>query len=109
MALPIIAAGVAARAIAKKLATRASGGITGAGAKQVSPINREMGTGSVTKIPKITKFQQDTINSMRTSVANERKSGGFAKNSATQMQAFNKTRAVKKPTVKVNSNPTRAR
>lgn len=109
MALPLIAAGIAAKTVAKKLATRAVGGITGAGAKQVSPVNREMGTSSVTKIPKITKFQQDTVNSMRTSVANERKSGGFAKNSATQMQAFNKTLGPKKPTVKINSNPTRSR
>jgi hypothetical protein len=40
MALPLIAAGVAARAVAKKLATRAAGGITGKGAKQVNPVYR---------------------------------------------------------------------
>jgi len=40
MALPMIAAGIAARAVAKKLATRAVGGITGAGAKQVAPVYR---------------------------------------------------------------------
>jgi hypothetical protein len=40
MALPMIAAGIAARAIAKKLATRAAGGITGAGAKSVNPVYR---------------------------------------------------------------------
>jgi hypothetical protein len=84
MALPIIAAGIAARAIAKKLATRAAGGITGAGAKQVNPVYRNMQTGSV-KIkpaqstdPKINqglaKMQQDAANKM---VAN-RKSGGEA-------------------------------
>jgi len=111
MALPLIAAGIAARAAAKKLATRAAGGITGAGAKQVNPVYRNIGEpkSAVTKIPKITKFQQDTVNSMRTSVANERKSGGFAKNSATQMQAFNKTLGPKKPTVKINSNPMRGK
>ena len=38
MALPLIAAGIAARAVAKKLATRAAGGITGKGAKQVNPV-----------------------------------------------------------------------
>jgi len=38
MALPMIAAGIAARAVAKKLATRAAGGIVGAGAKQVNPV-----------------------------------------------------------------------
>ena len=40
MALPIIAAGIAARAIAKKLATRAAGGITGKGSKAVNPVYR---------------------------------------------------------------------
>ena len=40
MALPLIAAGIAARAVAKKLVTRATGGITGAGANQVNPIYR---------------------------------------------------------------------
>ena len=106
----MIAAGIAARAIAKKIATRAAGGITGAGAKQVTPVYREMGTGSVTKIPKITKFQQDTVNSMKASVANERKSGRFAENSAVQMQAFYKALGgPKKPTIKINSGNMRAK
>jgi hypothetical protein len=43
MALPLIAAGVAARAVAKKLASRATGGITGAGAKQVNKVYKNMG------------------------------------------------------------------
>ena len=43
MALPLIAAGIAARAVAKKLATRAAGGITGAGAKQVNKVYKNMG------------------------------------------------------------------
>lgn len=51
MALPLIAAGIAARAVAKKLATRAAGGITGAGAKSVNPVYKEMGTGSVKVVP----------------------------------------------------------
>jgi hypothetical protein len=51
MALPLIAAGIAARAVAKKLATRAAGGIVGAGAKQVNPVYRNMGTGSVKVVP----------------------------------------------------------
>jgi hypothetical protein len=38
MALPLIAAGIAARAVGKKLATRAVGGIAGAGAKSVETI-----------------------------------------------------------------------
>lgn len=42
MAVPLIAAGIAARAIAKKLATRTIGGITGAGAKNVAPTYRNI-------------------------------------------------------------------
>ena len=43
MALPLIAAGIAARAVGKKLASRAAGGITGKGAKQVNPMYRNTG------------------------------------------------------------------
>ena len=89
---------------------RIVGGIVGKGAKTVAPVNRNMSTGSVTKIPKITKFQQNMVNKMNTDVANERKSGGFAKNSAVQMQAFYKALGgPKKPTIKINSGNTRAR
>ena len=60
MPLPIIAAGLAARAVVSKLATRAVGGITGAGAKTVAPINRNMGTGSVKLIRRdINKYPDD--------------------------------------------------
>jgi hypothetical protein len=41
MALPMIAAGIAARAVAKKLASRATGGITGAGAKSINPTYKQ--------------------------------------------------------------------
>ena len=107
MAIPMIAAGIAARAIAKKIATRAAGGITGAGAKTVSPINREMGTGSVTKIPSITKNQQKVVNSMTTSGKKFIKSGNVAKVKAKVIEGANLI-TPKKPTIKVNSN-TRAR
>ena len=40
MPLPIIAAGIAARAVAKKLTTRVVGGITGRGAQTVNPFYR---------------------------------------------------------------------
>ena len=40
---------------------RVVGGIMGRGAKNVNPIYQEIGTGSVTKIPQITKFQQKTV------------------------------------------------
>ena len=104
----MIAAGIAARAIAKKIATRAAGGITGAGAKTVSPIYREMGTGSVTKIPTITKNQQKVVNEMTTSGKKFIKSGNVAKVKAQAREGENLL-IPKKPTVKINSNPTRAR
>jgi hypothetical protein len=44
MALPMIAAGIAARAVAKKLASRAAGGITGTGAKSVNPVYKNIGS-----------------------------------------------------------------
>ena len=50
MALPLIAAGIAARAVGKKLASRAAGGITGKGAKQVNPVYRQSSRQSNVKI-----------------------------------------------------------
>jgi hypothetical protein len=50
MALPMIAAGIAARLVAKKLASRAAGGIVGAGAKSVNPVYRNIGS-SVKVVP----------------------------------------------------------
>ena len=52
MAAPLIAAAVAAAAkiVSKKLAQRAVGGITGAGAKSVNPVYKEMGGRQVVKI-----------------------------------------------------------
>jgi hypothetical protein len=118
MALPLIAAGVAARAIAKKLATRAVGGITGAGAKQVAPVYRNMSTGSVTKIPKVTDYQQNIVNKQRTMSAQNAKSGKTAKRLSSEREQanidtkkyFNEIGAGVKPKpIKINSNPTRAR
>ena len=51
MALPLIAAGIAARAVGKKLASRAAGGITGKGAKSVNPVYRNTGTVKVNSNP----------------------------------------------------------
>lgn len=122
MALPLIAAGIAARAVAKKLATRAAGGITGVGAKQVNPVYRnspvsgKMGdpkgvktnqSGSVKTFSGGTKYQADTVNKMRTELLNDKKSGVTAKNSAAMVEKVNRS-IPKKPTVKINSN-TRAK
>ena len=57
MALPLIAAGIAARAVAKKLASRAAGGITGKGAKQVNPTYKNMDK-QVTPLSKNVKVKQ---------------------------------------------------
>jgi hypothetical protein len=51
MALPLIAAGIAARVVGKKLASRAAGGITGAGAKNVNPVYKNTGTVKVNSNP----------------------------------------------------------
>ena len=88
---------------------RVVGGIMGRGAKNVAPINRNMGTGSVTQIPKNSKSQFAT-NSLNSAVVNERKSGEFAKNAATQMQGYYKALGgPKKTTVKINSGNMRSR
>ena len=123
MALPLIAAGIAARTIASKLTTRAIGGITGAGAKTVTPVYRNMNTGSVKVLPNstiglvikdgvITKnVKQETIkniNKMKTNVAEKRKSGEQAKSIKDSIEPIYSTYK-KSPTVKVNSNPRRGK
>ena len=123
MALPIIAAGIAARAVAKKLATRAVAGITGAGAKQVTPVYRNMQTGNVKILPNsaiglvikdgvITKnAKQQTfknINKFNTEKLRRIKSGeeaAFQDYAALPLQGVLRTKKV----VKINSNPTRNR
>ena len=88
---------------------RVVGGIIGRGAKNVNPIYQEIGTGSVTQIPKNSKSQFAT-NSLNSAVVNERKSGEFAKNAATQMQGYYKALGgPKKTTVKINSGNMRSR
>jgi len=114
MALPLIAAGIAARVVAKKLATRAVGGITGAGAKQVAPVNREMGTGSVKTFSGGTKYQSDMVNKIRTGFVNDRKSGVTAKKSAAIVERSNLNKILSGKTgdpkiIKINSNPMRGK
>jgi hypothetical protein len=106
MALPMIAAGIAARAIAKKLATRATGGITGAGAKQVNPMYRNMDK-QVTPLSKSVK-----VNS------NPNKKPAKGERNPTQTKLTNQDRAdalenkyppIKLKTIKINSNPMRGK
>lgn len=114
MALPMIAAGIAARAVAKKIATRAVGGIVGAGAKAVTPVYREMGTGSVTKIPKVTENQKYVVNKMRDTSAKNAKSGETARRLGSEREQANMDAMLSRKTglpkvVKINSNPMRGK
>ena len=97
MAIPLIgaAAMAAGRAVAKKLATRAVGGITGAGAKQVTPVYRNIETGNVKIVlpsrieaKEFSKFigekvspkeYQQIQNKGATKMAKDTKSGAIAK------------------------------
>ena len=119
MALPLIAAGIAARAVAKKLASRAAGGITGAGAKQVTPVYRNIGTGNVKVLKNVKaeakelgitkKTYQKTANAFSADMVKSTKSGQAAKEVAALRQVQNVFGNIpKKPTIKINSN-TRAR
>ena len=67
MAIPLIgaAAMAAGRVIAKKLATRAVGGITGTGAKFVGTEYRNMNTGSVKVIRRDVKQYPDDLDKLR--------------------------------------------
>jgi len=56
MALPMIAAGLVAKAAAKKLASRAAGGIAGKGAKSVNPMYKMMDK-QVTPLSKSVKIK----------------------------------------------------
>jgi hypothetical protein len=123
MAIPMIAAGIAARAIAKKLATRATGGITGSGAKSVGSVYKEQGfsnsvlsrpaytpvnsfgTGSVKKVPSVSLSQNraKVTNEYKTDIAQKRKSGEQSKSISDSAESFYKT-YTKSPTVKINSN-----
>lgn len=82
MALPLIAAGIAARAAAKKLASRAAGGITGKGAKQVNPMYKNMDK-QVTPLSKNAKINKKInkteakANARGLKAANKTKSGNI--------------------------------
>jgi membrane-bound lytic murein transglycosylase B len=99
MAIPMIAAGIAVRAVAKKLATRAAGGITGAGAKQVSPVYRNMNTGNVKVLTNVKaeakdlgiskKVYQKTANDFMTDMVKSTKSGQSAKEVASLREVQN--------------------
>jgi hypothetical protein len=120
MAIPMIAAGIAAKAIAKKLATRAVGGITGAGSKSVGSVYKNqgfseavlkrpgytpknsLGPSNVKKTYDVSKSEQKMVNEMKTQFVNDRKSGVTAKKSAAIVEKANRN-IPKKPTIKIKS------
>ena len=125
MAIPLIAAGIAARAIASKLTTRVAGGITGAGAKSVGPVYRNMSNetkgiakNSVKKVyypekeaaalGKSKKQFVDEVNKFKTITTDKAKSGKAAIEKAEDVIERLSIGNYKKPTIKINSN-TRAR
>ena len=116
LALPLIAAGIAARAVAKKLASRAAGGIVGAGAKSVNPVYRNTGTGSVKVVPQssISKTRAENVTAYKTQRVNDAKSGVAAKRAAKNQETKNLQNILWGKTgdpkvIKINSNPTRSR
>ena len=107
MAIPLIAAGVAARAIVSKLATRAVGGITGAGAKTVAPVYRNMETGSVKVVNQ--QIVKNT-NAGRTFIAKQRKLGEEAKFQSYAVEPNSARGAISTAKkIKINSGNTRAK
>jgi hypothetical protein len=97
---------------------RAVAGIVGKGAKNVAPVYRNMNTGSVTKIPKVTDYQQNIVNKQRTMSAQNAKSGKTAKRLGNEREQamidtkkyFNEIGAGVKPKpIKINSNPMRGK
>ena len=104
MALPLIAAGIAARAVAKKLATRAAGGITGKGAKNVNPVYKNMDK-QVTPISKSVKIKYN-----KQAIENSIKDSQLK----TKRPDMSPSRPVVSPpgsgrAIKINSNPMRGK
>lgn len=75
--------------IAKKVATRVIGGITGAGSKAVNPVYRN--TGSVKVIPQssISKIRAENVTAYKTQRVNDAKSGIAAKRAAKNQETIN--------------------
>jgi hypothetical protein len=104
MALPMIAAGIAARAVAKKLATRAAGGITGKGAKSVNPVYKMMDK-QVTPLSKSVKIKYN-----KQTIENSIKDRQLK----TKRPDMSPSRPVVSPpgsgrAIKINSNPMRGK
>ena len=106
MALPLIAAGIAARAVAKKLATRAVGGIVGAGSKTVNPVYRN--TASVGRDG--SKTVKINSNPNTTPAGGTRNPSKAKINEAKKKEpVYNKFGNPPRTTMHINSNPMRGK
>jgi hypothetical protein len=118
MALPLIAAGIVARAAVKKLATRAAGGITGAGAKSVGSVYREQGFGNaVLKQPSYTPSNSLSTGPVKIN-SNPNTTAAKGKRNPTQTKldreermdpVYDKYGNPPKKTMHINSNPKRGK
>ena len=95
---------------------RAVGGIMGRGAKNVNPIYKEIGTGSVKPMSSVSLSQNRAAqyNKYQGEKLQQIKSGERAKDRANLATSIEKDflrdgARIKSKTVKINSNPTRAR
>ena len=97
MAVPLIAAGLIARAAAKKLALRVTGGIVGGAAKSVNPVYRNIGP-SV----KIKYNKQAIENSIKDSQLKTKRPDMSASRPVVSPPGSGRA-------IKINSNPMRGR
>jgi hypothetical protein len=104
--IPIVAR-AASTGVVKKIAQRVVGGITGAGAKQVAPVYRNMETGSVKVTKPMGERNAKLFNEYKTDEAGFIKSGQLARDVRNLRDWENSVGNVKKPTIKINSNPKR--
>jgi hypothetical protein len=107
MAIPLIAAGIAARVVAKKLASRATGGITGAGAKQVNPVYRNQTNQIQKNSVKVKQTEKQREAALR--AENDADLKSYYKQQSEQMRDYMTSGEDFSKVKKINSNPMRGR
>ena len=112
MPVPLVGAaiGVAARVIAKKLATRTVGGITGSGAKQVNSVYRNIGEpkSAVKVVEQGGRLNQSRVNQGSLMKTTDAKTGAAAKKAAKKTGAVDGPNPWQKP-IKISTNPMRGK
>ena len=107
MALPLIAAGIAARAVAKKLATRAVGGIMGTGAKSVNPVYRNQTNQIQKNSVKVKQTEKQREAAIRAEYDADMKS--YNNQQSQQMRDYMTSGENFSKVKKINSNPMRGK